>query len=66
MALYCPTTDEKYVYKKDDQLYYCTINQNKCYEIIISEKSFDKFYYKNGILSIFTADKVINYKILLP
>lgn len=58
--------DEKYVYKKDDQLYYCTINQNKCYEIIISEKSFDKFYYKNGILSIFTADKVINYKILLP
>lgn len=59
-------TDGNYLYKKDSQLYYCSINPDKCYEIIFSEKSFDKFYYKNGILSIFTTNKVTNFKILLP
>ncbi|NHN27630.1 hypothetical protein FIA58_018265 [Flavobacterium jejuense] len=58
--------EENYVIKKEKQLYLFKKKENKLFEISISKNSFDKFYYKNGILSIFTADKVINYKILLP
>ncbi|WP_035676518.1 hypothetical protein [Flavobacterium limnosediminis] len=32
----------------------------------IAEKSFDSFYYKDQILSIFTNNEIRNYKILLP
>ncbi len=59
-------TEENYVIKEGEQLYLFKKKENKMYEINISKNSFDKFYYKNGILSIFTPKKVINYKILLP
>jgi len=35
-------------------------------EIEILEKSFDNFYYKDQILSIFTAKEIVNYKIVTP
>ncbi|CAM4026142.1 MULTISPECIES: hypothetical protein [Flavobacterium] len=60
------TDKENYIYKKENKLYYKDIVSELTYEIIISQNSFDNFYYKNGILSIFTTDKVINYKIQLP
>ena len=59
-------TEESYLFTRENHLYFYKGKENKQYEISISQNSFDKFYYKNGILSIFTADKVINYKILLP
>jgi hypothetical protein len=36
------------------------------YQINIVEKSFKKFYYQDQILSIFTDEKIINYKIIVP
>jgi hypothetical protein len=35
-------------------------------QIEISEKTFKKFYYKDQILSIFTAKGITNYKITIP
>jgi hypothetical protein len=35
-------------------------------EIEILQKSFDKFCYKDQILSIFTAKEITNYKIVTP
>ncbi|NJM79508.1 MAG: hypothetical protein HC854_07710 [Flavobacterium sp.] len=55
-----------YLYSFNGILYYYNVKQNKTYEILISEKSFNNFYYKNGILAIFTPNKVINYLIQLP
>lgn len=59
-------TEENYIIKKENKLHFFNGKEHKSYEISISENSFDKYYYKNGILSIFTPNKVINYKILLP
>lgn len=59
-------SNENCIFKREEKLYFLDIKKNKQYEINISKNSFDKFYYKNGILSIFTPNKVINYKILLP
>ncbi|VXB93333.1 conserved exported hypothetical protein [Flavobacterium sp. 9AF] len=59
-------SSENYLIRKGNLLYLFKLEENKMHEIHISEKSFDKFYYKNGFLSIFTPNKVINYKILLP
>lgn len=58
--------NSNYLYSLHGNLHYFNTEQNKTYEILISEKSFDNFYYKNGILSIFTPNKVINYLIQLP
>lgn len=60
------TDQENCIYKKGNTLFYIDKENKQRYEIIISQNSFDNFYYKNGILSIFTTDKVINYKIQLP
>ncbi|WP_130736610.1 hypothetical protein [Flavobacterium sp. J27] len=59
-------SNENYLIRRANLLYLFKLGENKMYEIHISEKSFNKFYYKNGFLSIFTPNKVINYKILLP
>lgn len=60
------TNDKNILYKKSHELFFLNLKENKSYKIDISKNSFDNFYYKNGILSIFTTDKVINYKIQLP
>ncbi|WP_188051336.1 hypothetical protein [Flavobacterium sp. GP15] len=40
--------------------------KQKKYEIKIPEKTFNKFYYKDQILSIFTSEGITNYKIIIP
>jgi hypothetical protein len=35
-------------------------------EIVIVEKSFENFYYKDQILAIFTNQEITNYKIIIP
>lgn len=35
-------------------------------KIVIEEKIISKFFFKDGILSIFTQNEIINYKIILP
>lgn len=56
----------KFIFSKGNVLYYVDIEKNKKYEIKILEKTFNKFTYKDQILSIFTAEAIINYKITLP
>lgn len=50
--------------KENESIYFITTE--KKYEIKTEQKSFKNFCIKDGILSIFTNDKVFNYKINLP
>lgn len=56
----------KIIYSKDHKLFYLNIESQTVKKIDPIEKSFDKFFYTNGILSIFTNNQIINYKIDLP
>ncbi len=54
------------LYKKNDLLYYYSLLDNKTYSIDFDKKTFDYFYYKDKILSIFTSEGITNYKITIP
>ncbi len=54
------------LYSKDNALFLINKNTTMLYKIEIVEKSFEKFYYKDQILSIFTTQGITNYKITLP
>lgn len=56
----------KVIYFKENSL--CLLDRNNAisYKIEIVEKSFEKFYYKDQILSIFTNQGITNYKITIP
>ncbi|WPR72587.1 hypothetical protein SLW70_05470 [Flavobacterium sp. NG2] len=56
----------QYIYSKNKQLFLVDSTKNKKYEIEILEKTFDKCYYKDQILSIFTTEGITNYKIITP
>ncbi|WP_343587868.1 hypothetical protein [Flavobacterium sp.] len=59
----------QYLFSKDNLLYFKgfnKVNSDVISEIKILEKSFDNFYYKDQILSIFTATDISNYKIVTP
>ncbi|WP_366185115.1 hypothetical protein [Flavobacterium ovatum] len=58
--------EQQYIYSKDHQFYLLDNSQNKKYEIEIVEKTFQKCYYKDQILSIFTTEGITNYKIITP
>lgn len=51
--------------KEKESIIYIDINRKKKHEFPINKK-FTDFYFENGILSIFTNNKIINYKIILP
>ena len=52
--------------KIDQSLYYYNLTDNSSKKIELSENSFANFFFKDGILSIFTQNKITNYKIILP
>lgn len=54
------------IYKKNNVIYYYNLIENKKDLIKIDEKTFANFYYKDQILSIFTNQEIINYKITIP
>lgn len=58
--------ESQYIYRKNNQLFIMDSKQNKNYEIEILEKTFEKCYYKDQILSIFTSEGITNYKIITP
>ena len=61
--------NNQYIFSKGNVLYFKESSGTKSdviYEIEILEKSFNKFYYKDQILSIFTAKEITNYKIVIP
>lgn len=58
--------NNKIIFSNDNQLLLKDCKQNKIYKIEIVEKTFDNFYYKDQILSIFTNKQITNYKIVIP
>ena len=60
------TDNKQLIYSKADLLYHFDQNKGKVTPIKISEKSFQDFDYKDQILSIFTSEGIINYKITIP
>ncbi|WP_173966544.1 hypothetical protein [Flavobacterium collinsii] len=61
--------NHQYIFSKANLLYFkdiTTPDSNAFSEIEVLEKSFDKFCYKDQILSIFTAKEITNYKIVTP
>ena len=56
----------KLIYSVNQELFYFNTNKLSKTKIDVNEKSFDNFFFNNGILSIFTRSHIINYKIDLP
>jgi len=54
------------IYKIDDELYYYNVTSKSSNKIAIDEKIISKFFFRDGILSIFTQNEITNYKIILP
>ena len=54
------------IYLKENELFLFDRSSALDYKIVIIDKSFEKFYYKDQILSIFTNQGITNYKITLP
>ena len=59
--------NEKQILINDNgMLMYYNVNDKKSYKIEHLENSFVNFFFKDGILSIFTQNEITNYKIILP
>jgi hypothetical protein len=58
--------ENQFIYSKDAVLTLYDLEKGEKTQIEISEKTFKKFYYKDQILSIFTATGITNYKITIP
>jgi hypothetical protein len=54
------------IYSKEEHLYFRDLDKEISYEIKNVKKSFDSFFYKDQILSIFTNQELMNYKIIIP
>ena len=59
-------SENQYLYSKSGILTLRDLVKNENYQVKSSEKNFSKFYYKGQILSIFTAEGITNYKIIIP
>uniref|UniRef100_UPI00404AD2EE hypothetical protein n=1 Tax=Flavobacterium sp. TaxID=239 RepID=UPI00404AD2EE len=62
----CFLDASKIIYRLGNSLNILNLEDNTTSEIIINKKSFTNFFFKDGILSIFTPNKIINYQINLP
>ncbi|RZK11001.1 MAG: hypothetical protein EOO46_08420 [Flavobacterium sp.] len=58
--------DRQLLYSNEGQLHILDLKNDKKYSLENVEKSFQSFYYKDQILSIFTPQGITNYKITLP
>ncbi len=57
---------KEFIFLKESNLFLQDTNNNMIYTIENMEKSFTNFFYKDQILSIFTNQQIINYKIPKP
>lgn len=58
--------DRLLLYSNGNRLYVRDLKNDKNYTVVNVEKSFESFYYKDRILSIFTRQGIINHKITIP
>lgn len=54
------------LYTTEDKLFYYDLTSKTNRKIATDEKIISKFFFKDGILSIFTQNEITNYKIILP
>lgn len=59
-------SDQRALYLYQNQLFYYDTANKRSTEIKISEKFVTDFFFTDGILAIFTQNKITNYKIILP
>ncbi len=59
-------SNQKTVFSKGGKLFLQDRSKNSIYTIENVEKSFENFFYKDQILSIFTNQEITNYKITIP
>ncbi len=59
-------SNQKIVFSKEEKLFLEDRSKNSIYTIENVEKSIEKFFYKDQILSIFTNQEITNYKITIP
>lgn len=60
------TKNHNSIYQIENQLYYYDLTSKSSSKISIDEKIISKFFFRDGILSIFTQNEITNYKIILP
>lgn len=58
--------DEKIIIYSNNEFFLYDFHTKLEHKLNIVEKSFKNFYYKDQILSIFTNEEIINYKIIIP
>jgi hypothetical protein len=59
-------SNSELIFKKNNELYHYSLKEKMKNLIAIDEKTFENFYYKDQILSIFTIEGITNYKIIIP
>jgi hypothetical protein len=59
-------SNQEIIFSKNGKLFLKDLKKNSIYSIENVDKSFDNFYYKDQILSIFTNQEITNYKISIP
>ena len=60
------TTNQEIIFSKAGKLFLKDLKKDSIYSIENVDKSFQNFYYKDQILSIFTNQEITNYKITIP
>lgn len=60
------TKNDNSIYQLNNQLFYYNLTSKSSSKIAIDEKIISKFFFRDGILSIFTQNEITNYKIILP
>lgn len=60
------TKNGNYIFQSEQELYYYDLKLNRTRKIAIDNKIISKFFFRDGILSIFTQNEITNYKIILP
>ena len=59
-------SNQSVLFTKGDLFYFYDVDKNKTSPIENVKKTFDNFYFKDQILSIFTNQEIHNYKITIP
>jgi hypothetical protein len=54
------------LYSYENEIYFYEITEERSSKIKLAENFVDNFFFKDGILAIFTQNKITNYKLILP
>lgn len=54
------------LYLHENAIYFYEITKERSSKIKLAENFVDNFFFKDGILAIFTQNKITNYKLILP